>query len=43
MPDMTSLTNAVLGMIMSYQIDKSAKPSENKNDSNNSSSSNNEK
>ena len=40
MPDMSSLTNAVLGMILSYQIDKSTKPSANKDDNN---SNNNEK
>ena len=35
MPDVSSLTNAVMGMILSYQIDKNAKPPANKNDNNN--------
>lgn len=37
MPDISSLTNAVMGMIMSYQIDKNTKPESNNgdNDSNN--------
>ena len=32
MPDVSSLTNAVMGMILSYQIDKNTKPATNKND-----------
>jgi len=32
MPDVASLTNAVMGMILSYQIDKNTKPPANKDD-----------
>lgn len=35
MPDVSSLSTAVMGMILSYQIDKGAKPSANRSDNNN--------
>jgi len=35
MPDISNLTNAIMGMILSYQIDKNAKPTANKDDNDN--------